>query len=135
MRTVTQAVVAAAVVGVVAGGSSAFTAQNTVAATAVGQGATATTGFAVSGVTYTLDTAAASGDRVLSVAFTLTHAAGVHPTLVKARAVAGTAYVTCTPTNGAATVTTAVCTLGTAGPAGSGPTAAQVDTLDVVAVA
>lgn len=89
MRFATQALSAVAVVGVVAGGSTAFTDSNTNGSggnfvnTALGQGSTVTSGYTVSSVVYNLGTASNDADRVKSVVFTLTGT--VAPATVKVR--------------------------------------------------
>lgn len=71
MKLSKQVLAAAAAVGIAAAGGSAFTASNTTPATAVGQGASTTSGYAVTNVLYTLNpsTADATGDTITAVAF------------------------------------------------------------------
>lgn len=93
MRFPTQALVVATLVGAAAAGGSAFTAGNTTTPqVSVGQAATATAGFAVSGVRYTLGT---DDDKVVEVDLALTRASGSLPAdEVKLRLVTGAAYYT-----------------------------------------
>lgn len=151
MRTSRPTAAALAVVGLVAAAGSAFTAANTDTPIAsAGYEGTATSGFAVSAVKYELgDGGAAGGDKgndVDTVEFTLTpsNAAALgaqqaRVRLVKADAgppvVAEGGYYDCTTTdtdagttNGVVTFTCDVTT------AGAGVEAADINTLDIVAV-
>jgi hypothetical protein len=71
MRMKRSSVAITAALGLVVAGGSAFTAANTVPVTSAGSGSSTTSGFAVSAVTYTLDTVAQEGDEVKSVRFRL----------------------------------------------------------------
>lgn len=73
MRFATQALVAAAAVGAVAGGSSAFTAGITgmEAKNSIGQAATVTSGYTISTVAYVFGAVAADADKITTVTFTL----------------------------------------------------------------
>lgn len=123
MRFATQAVTAAAAVGVAVAASSAFTASNTVEVSAVGQAATASSGYTVSAVDYTLGTA----DALAAVAFNVAPTTGTDAArTVRARLRAGDTYATCI-NGGSGTVWTCDLT-GVAG-----LTAANAVTLDVVA--
>lgn len=97
MRFATQALAAAAVVGVAAASSSAFTAGNDgTPVVAVGQAATATSGYTVSNVDYTMNSGAAgTAVTITSVLFRLTptDAAAEAPTEAKIRLVASGDYI------------------------------------------
>jgi hypothetical protein len=71
MKLSKQVLAAAAAVGIAAAGGSAFTASNTTPDTAVGQGASTTSGYAVTNVVYTLNpsTADTTGDTITAVSF------------------------------------------------------------------
>jgi hypothetical protein len=131
MRISRSALTAAAAIGIAAAGGSAFTAANTgTPLTSAGQAATVTTGFAVSNVDYTLaPVAAATGDQLASVEFTLT-ASGSNNISQEARVqlVSTGAYYTCTVVAGAtAPAVNWTC-------ATSGLLVSTIDTLDIVAV-
>ncbi len=81
----------AAVAMLLSGGAYAFTASNSVPATAAGNGSGTISGYAVSGVTYTLSTASpgtAASPVITGVSFTLAPATGsgdtAAPTVVDA---------------------------------------------------
>jgi hypothetical protein len=88
-------------VAVVAGGSYAFTASNTVPNTAAGQGTGTVSGYAVSSVAYTLNAAVPS--NIDAVTFTLTPSSA---TLVKAQLAAGGTWYACTNTAGSVSCAT-----------------------------
>jgi hypothetical protein len=79
----------------------AYTAANTVPATAAGTGAGAISGYTVSGVSYTLNASAPTS--IDAVSFTLTPAAA---STVKAQLTSGGSWFTCSNTAGAATCAT-----------------------------
>lgn len=131
MKLVTQALAAAAVVGVAAGGGSAFTANNTgVSITAAGEGSSTTAGFAVSGIDYTFAAAGTTGNQIASVAFTLTATTSSAATAARVRLVSGTGtYYDCgTPTSTTGLVATFSCSITSA------VTALQADVLDIAAI-
>lgn len=85
MRPRTLAAVAVALL--LSGGSYAFTASNTVAATAAGTGSAAISGYTVTGVSYTMSTdpgsysqASASNPMIASITFTLAEQSGTAAT-------------------------------------------------------
>lgn len=128
MRFATQALVAATAVGVVAGGSSAFTAGigGMQAKNSIGQAATVTSGYAISAVAYAFGTTSADADKITSVTFTLTpDDAAAPPKTTRIRLLTGSTYdVPCaTPTSAPYAV---VCTPSTGVPAST------VNTLDVL---
>lgn len=131
MRLNRSTLAAAAAVGLVAAAGSAITAANTgTPSTSAGQAATTTTGFAVSNVDYTLAApAAASGDQLASVEFTLTAANGNNIAQEARVQLVGTgAYYTCVVVAGATTpAVNWTCATG-------GLLVSTIDTLDIVAV-
>ena len=86
--------------GLLATGSYAFTASNTVPAANVGQGTETISGYTASSVQYTLDTSSGTAN-VSGVSFVLTpDASGSAPTTVKARLTSTGTYQTCTLATG-----------------------------------
>ena len=86
--------------GLLATGSYAFTASNTVPGTNAGQGSETISGYTASAVQYGLDTSSGTAN-VTSVSFVLTpDASGTAPTSVKARLTASGSYQTCTLATG-----------------------------------
>src|SRR4051812_37915292 len=78
-----------------AAGSYALTASNTVADSSAGQGAQAISGYSVGGVTYTLNSTDAS--QITTVTFDLTPVTGGgNATTVKAKLTSAAAYSSCT---------------------------------------
>ena len=90
-----------AAVAVVAGGSYAFTASNTVPTTQAGQGTGTVSGYAVSAVGYTLN--ASTPTNIDAVTFTISPATA---TTVKAQLVAAGTWYSCTNTAGAVSCAT-----------------------------
>jgi hypothetical protein len=90
-----------ATVIVVAGGSYAFTASNTVPATQAGQGTGTVSGYAVTSVGYTLNSA--NPANIDAVTFTINPATA---TTVKAQLVAAGSWYSCTNTSGAVSCAT-----------------------------
>lgn len=88
-------------VAVIAGGSYAFTASNTVPTTSAGQGTGAVSGYAVTGVAYTLNSATPS--NIDAVTFTINPASA---TTVKAQVATGGSWYSCTNTAGAVSCAT-----------------------------
>ena len=108
--------------GVMTVGNYAFTASNTVEASAAGQGSETISGYSISAVGYTLDTSGATAN-VTAVKFDIDPtSAGSAPTVVRARLTAAGTYQNCTNTTG----TTWSCSF-------SGVTALSAATLDVAA--
>lgn len=107
-----------AAVAVVAGGSYAFTASNTVPNTAAGQGTGTVSGYSVSSIGYTLN--ASTPSNIDAVTFTITPSTA---TTVKAQLAAGGTWYACTNTAGSVSCATTSPQL----------TAATAATLDVVA--
>ncbi len=90
-----------AAVAVVAGGSYAFTASNTVPTTQAGQGTGTVSGYTVSAVGYTLN--ASTPTNIDAVTFTISPATA---TTVKAQLVAAGTWYSCTNTAGAVSCAT-----------------------------
>ena len=90
-----------AAVAVVAGGSYAFTASNTVPATQAGQGTGTVSGFAITSVGYTLN--AATPTNIDAVTFTISPSS---TTTVKAQLVAAGTWYSCTNTTGSVSCAT-----------------------------
>ena len=90
-----------AAVGVVAGGSYAFTASNTVPTTQAGQGTGTVSGYTVSSVAYTLN--GSTPTNIDAVTFTISPASA---TTVKAQLVAAGTWYSCTNTAGAVSCAT-----------------------------
>lgn len=90
-----------AAVAVVAGGSYAFTASNTVPATQAGQGTGTVSGFAITSVGYTLN--AATPTNIDAVTFTISPSSA---TTVKAQLVAAGTWYSCTNTTGSVSCAT-----------------------------
>ncbi len=90
-----------AAVAVVAGGSYAFTASNTVPATQAGQGTGTVSGFAITSVAYTLN--AATPTNIDAVTFTISPSSA---TTVKAQLVAAGTWYSCTNTTGSVSCAT-----------------------------
>ena len=108
--------------GVMTVGNYAFTASNTVEASAAGQGSATISGYSITAVGYTLDTSGATAN-VTAVKFDVAPtSAGSAPTTVKARLTAAGTYQTCTNTTG----TTWSCSF-------TGVTALSAATLDIAA--
>lgn len=84
-----------AAVAVVAGGSYAFTASNTVPTTQAGQGTGSVSGYTVSAVAYSLN--ASTPSNIDAVTFTISPASA---TTVKAQLAAGGTWYSCTNTAG-----------------------------------
>ncbi|HET7483566.1 MAG TPA: hypothetical protein VFK89_11980 [Actinomycetota bacterium] len=108
--------------GLLATGSYAFMASNTVPASNVGQGAQAISGYTASGVSYTLDTSSGTAN-VTGVSFSLSpDNGGTAPTTVKARLTSTGTYQSCTNSSG----TTWTCSF-------TGVTALSAVSLDIAA--
>ena len=90
-----------AAVAVVAGGSYAFTASNTVPATQAGQGTGTVSGYTVTSVGYTLN--AGTPSNIDAVTFTISPATA---TTVKAQLVAAGTWYSCTNTAGSVSCAT-----------------------------
>ena len=90
-----------AAVAVIAGGSYAFTASNTVPTTQAGQGTGTVSGYTVSAVGYTLN--ASTPTNIDAVTFTISPATA---TTVKAQLVAAGTWYSCTNTAGAVSCAT-----------------------------
>ena len=90
-----------AAVAVVAGGSYAFTASNTVPTTQAGQGTGTVSGYTVTGVGYTLNGATPS--NIDAVTFTISPSSA---TTVKAQLAGGGTWYSCTNTAGAVSCAT-----------------------------
>ena len=90
-----------AAVAVVAGGSYAFTASNTVPTTQAGQGTGTVSGYTVSSVAYTLN--GSTPTNIDAVTFTISPASA---TTVKAQLVAAGTWYSCTNTAGAVSCAT-----------------------------
>ena len=90
-----------AAVSVVAGGSYAFTASNTVPTTQAGQGTGTVSGYTVSSVAYTLN--GSTPTNIDAVTFTISPASA---TTVKAQLVAAGTWYSCTNTAGAVSCAT-----------------------------
>lgn len=113
---------ALALAGIMTVGNYAFTASNTVEASAAGQGTGAITGYTISTVQYTLDTSSGTAN-VTGVSFSITPTSGGQaPTAVRARLTGTGTYQGCTFTVG----TTWTCSF-------SGVTALSAASLDVAA--
>ena len=82
-------------------GAYAYTASNTVPATSAGSGATAITGYTVSGVAYSLN--ATTPTNIDAVTFTISPTAA---TTVKAQLVSAGTYYSCTNTAGSVSCAT-----------------------------
>lgn len=108
-----------AMVCVIAGGSYAFTASNSVPTTSAGQGTGAVSGYTLSTVTYTLNAANSSNIDALNFSISPSSA-----TSVKAQVASGGTWYTCTNTAGAVTCPTTSPQL----------TASTPTTLNVVAI-
>ena len=129
MRFATQAVTAAAAVGVAVAASSAFTAGNTATpVVSVGQASTVTSGYTVGGVDYTLSSGASGAAvSITAVAFTLApDGGGEAPTEARVRLVSTLGYSTCTVGALASGSYPVSCT-------GLSVLASAADTLDIVA--
>ena len=90
-----------AAVAVVAGGSYAFTASNTVPATQAGQGTGTVSGYAITSVAYSLN--AATPTNIDAVTFTISPSSA---TTVKAQLVAAGTWYSCTNTTGSVSCAT-----------------------------
>jgi hypothetical protein len=90
-----------AAVAVVAGGSYAFTASNTVPNTAAGQGTGTVSGYTVTSVGYTLN--ASTPSNIDAVTFTISPASA---TTVKAQLASGGTWYSCTNTAGSVSCAT-----------------------------
>lgn len=90
-----------ATVAVVAGGSYAFTASNTVPATKAGQGSAAISGYTITGASYTLNPATPT--NIDAINFTISPASTL---AVKAQLVPGGTWYSCTNTAGSVTCAT-----------------------------
>ena len=92
---------AATAVAVVAGGSYAFTASNTVPSTQAGQGSGTVSGYTVTSVGYTLN--GSNPSNIDAVTFTISPATA---TTVKAQLVAAGTWYTCVNTTGSVSCAT-----------------------------
>jgi hypothetical protein len=108
--------------GVMTVGNYAFTASNTVEASAAGQGSETISGYSVSTVRYTLETSSGTAN-VSGVSFSIAPTSGGSaPTTVRARLSGSAAYSNCSNSTG----TTWTCSF-------SGVTALSAASLDVAA--
>ena len=108
--------------GIMAVGNYAFTASNTVEASAAGQGEATISGYSITTVRYTLDTSSGTAN-VSGVSFSIAPTSGGSaPTTVKARLTSTGTYQSCTNSSG----TTWTCSF-------SGVTALSAASLDVAA--
>lgn len=130
MRFATQALAAAAVVGVAAASSSAFTAGNTgTPDVAVGQASTVTSGYAISNTDYTITYGTTADITNVVFRLTPTDSSAVAPTEARVRLISGGTYFTCTlgaAAGGATNAKDATCAI-------TGVTATTASVLDIVA--
>ena len=91
----------AAAVAVIAGGSYAFTASNTVPTTQAGQGTGTVSGYTVTSVAYGLN--ASTPTNIDTVSFTISPASA---TTVKAQLASGGSWYSCTNTTGSVSCAT-----------------------------